>query len=208
MATLKHNRPQVQQGLADFFALKGQVDSSFDATILPVVNIADLAETPYSQYSVPVAEAATAPAVAAKLSYLMARPGQNNILGVRGVIIDNTSGAAASFGLRVMTTAQVNALTTAPALLTQFLALTGTLANPEAGDLRPSALNSGADALLLGNAFASLTIPNGDFRAITFPRIIWLYGTSQTRPAVAVVGSAVNTAVTATFFGEEWPSPG
>lgn len=202
------NRGEVNQALARMLGVKGELRLDLEQLVVPTLDIADLADSPYyaSSFSRGVGRSSTQAAVAAKNGFVGVRPGERVALQVRRVIIGNPEAALAqTFAIEVMSAANISAL---GALTTAQMGFTSP---PEAGQLAPSKLflaaanTTGAGAVIGGCVLAAsssiiLDLPEPG---------VCLYGDDPGGiPGLVVVGITQNQAVQAAFFGREWPLPG
>lgn len=199
------NRPQVVQGLQQFLAIKGQLPVQVDESIIPIVNLGDLFDTPYLRYGIPVAEQGAVNAVVAEFAYVCAQPGPAVALQINQVIVTNSEVTAQVLQIGISTAANITAasLSSGP----QFCEF----AAEQAGTLRPSVVRTGTHTS--GgetNSIIVLRVPAGEsFIWEVPPPGVILYGNDPGGvPALAAVNLTANEGLRVAFVGREWPLPG
>lgn len=199
------NRPEIAEALARFLSFKGKISLQAEEQIVPVVNIGDIANSPYLRYGVPVAESDTiAAAGAGELGFVAIRPGATVCLAVRQIVVPATANFM-SLSVRVCTLAQLAAAGSVegPKVLD--------LSAEEIGATRSSVLNTGSDAAFIGNGMFGITVPaNGATVVYEFPEPgLILYGNNPNgRGALVVQENAANRDLHLGFVAREWPLPG
>lgn len=204
MSVLPFNRAQLSQAIAQMFGLKGGYTPLVESDIRASVTIADLSDSPYLKYGIPVAAWRAVAATAAEFSYSWCRPGPNVALQIKAITVSNVNAGAQDVELMMLTAANVT--TVGEGGRTQMAELAG----GNAGRSRSSWVSSGVHTAQVGTGFDNKVIPAS--QSIVFeipdPGII-LYGDDPDgTPALAVCGRTVNEAVRAAFYGREWPLPG
>jgi len=108
---MRINWPSVSEALGQVFGIKGRVDVALDEALIPVAQVADLSGAPYNRTIIPGGQQVTAGAGGAgRESGVMAQPGANVILVVRGVYILNQSGGRQDYIYGWMNAAHVAAV--------------------------------------------------------------------------------------------------
>lgn len=211
MAERRYNRGGLDQGIAEYLGLKGQLQSEIEQIFRPTITLRDLSDTPYVRDAVPVAGNNTQAAVAADFSYVFARAGHGQALQIEYLEVENLSAALIQCHLRLLTQADIN--TIVPATTNRFVSLAQLDDEGAVGWTdRASDVVSGSDPAALGKKIAQLAIPANSVVRFTLGRpgvIIRSINSSVTaRLAFTVMTQALNTAISAYFFGREWPLPG
>lgn len=204
MGTRPFNRPQVAEAIAGFLGTKGTLLLEAETGLVPVVNVGDVANSPYLRYGVPVAESDTAPAVVGGLAYVAIRPGATVCLAVRQIIVPATANFM-SLSVRVATLAQLAAAGSVEG------AKVLDLSDRQAGTLRSSVLNIGTDPGFVGNGLFGITVPaNGATVVYEFPEPgLILYGDDVGgRAGLLVQENIANRTLHVGFVAREWPLPG
>lgn len=205
---IPYNRGEIPQALSWLLGIKGKFESAAEGTLIPGVNVADLFDTPYLRYGIPVCRGHTQSAGAALNSYVMCRPGQSKALQITQVIFTAQSGVAQRATLRILTAANLVTVGFAASAI-QMLDLSSN-AQGAAAALLSSQVSIGTNNGNLGTGFATLGTASGEqvIYSPPAPGII-LFGNDEGGiPGLAVVGTVQNEAISATFVGREWPLPG
>lgn len=204
------NRGGIVEAIAQFFGIKG----SFTQDLLPstqmVVNIADLDDSPYLRYAIPVGRGVTAPAVALEFSVAGVVAGPTTILQITQIEVQNTGAAPLDILVATITGSEnATAGTTAGAKL---LDLSDAGPNGAAQPLRPSGTFLGSHTAQVGAGIGRFTIPADSSRTIVFPKPgVLLRGDATSQASggrLGVWGDVVNTGLEISFYGREWPQAG
>lgn len=202
MSVRKFNRGQLPEALAKWFGLKGDVSVDFQETLVPVVGVGDVVDSPYMLYGVGVMGAnMQAAGGAAEYSAVGVRPGSNVALQVHQVVILNTTGASVQYNLRQLSAANI---------ATVGVGNDAQLVDVSTGDQgrRSSSCWTGTHTALVGDSLMTIAIPAGESQVVTLPRGgVNLFG-SNSRPGLAVFALTLNTDLTVGFYAREWPLPG
>lgn len=107
---LPFNWPGEASALAKMFGLKGKLPLGLDEIVVPVTVVGNLDDAPWSS-SRPVGKERSQVAVALNNSGVMARPGRGVWLRIDGFVVDNEQAGVATFEVRLLTPANIAALT-------------------------------------------------------------------------------------------------
>lgn len=204
--TVKFNRAPLAFALSQLMDVKGRTEMMLDETVVPVTSIAQLTDTPYVRFGILCGEEQPSVAVAAKNSWVLARPGANKVLQIESLILENPAAAAQKFSIRILTAADVATLDTigSPA---QMLDLTSPIARTRLSSFVVDASDAVSTA---GNSFAKVALPTLATLQIFFPSPgVCLFGNDEGGiPALGVSGATQNQEINVTVLGREWPLPG
>lgn len=202
------NRGQVSEAYARLLGIKGPSPLSADQGIIPVVNVAQLEESPFATYAIPCSGVTTPAAVAAENGYAWVSPNLSLALEVLRVIV-NVPGAAMQFSIRWLTQAQQ--VTVGVGSFAQLISLRPQDPHQYV-ESRASVIDQGTHAGLVGTQLAVFKCLAGGDREFEFPPAARpvLFGADLTGqiPALAVIGDTVNQSFNATFICREWVLPG
>lgn len=201
-------RAEIVKALSDLFVLKGETKFSLEELIMPVALTADLTESPYLRYAIPVGRGVNIGAVAARFGYQLFRPGANKVLQVKQIIIHNSDVAAQTFNVRIGTAAFVAQLDTIIGT-NQLQDLSSNVANSRVSSIQQNASDvAGTDTG--SSSLFTVALPATSSQIITFPFPgISLFGSDEGGvPALAVKCETLNIGFGSGVFGREWPLPG
>lgn len=201
------NRAEIAQAIAELMVVKGKTAFTLDETIVPTINIGDIADTPYlNKYGLAVSRRETKTAGAATFAYQVASPAPNKVLQLLQICANNNTGAAVGILIAMMTATNIAGIDT-PGTVNKFMDVGSQIAAKLVG----SSVLLGLDAASsLGSLLRVVTIPASSSFTWDLPGSgIFLYGNDEGGvPGVAVIGSAFNQTIEVTFGGREWPLPG
>lgn len=197
-----HNRPEVTQALGQLLGVKGELTTLLEPTITPAVIAANLIDTPYLRYGIPVmADLSQAAGGAGEFSYVWAMAGPNTILQVKEIHI---TGLAAAFAAQLLLMSAANVTTVGAAAAINFRDLANM---DDTWTPRGSVLQRGTHtSASTGTVVRSIQVPALTDQVIKLPD-----------PGVFLMSSSVGLGVSRTddddpievsFYGKEWPRPG
>jgi len=184
--------------------IKGKFALSLDETVVPTQQALDLADSPYTEV-MPVAMHQRQPAIAAVSAYFGARAGQNSLLMIDSVLVENETGAALDYEMRTLSGAAVEALNlfvTAAGLRLNGLFVAAAIPRAAAQQIR------GNDAVIGGSIIARFSVPANDAKEIKIGRGLTLLGNDPIQPALTVWNTTVNSPVAGTFWAREFKLKG
>lgn len=204
---LPFQRGEVGADLAKFLALKGVTTLGLDESVVPVIQLVDLTDSPYMSYAVPCARGLAVAGVALNFSYVLARAGRGKVLQIRQVIINNTDVAAQTFNVKLGGDTFLAQLDTVGAE-NPFHRLNDpeTVPSNLSSSLQTANDVAGTDTGATGN-LARFDIPAATAVIWTPSDPIVLHGNSPAGRQILSVKLAVNVAIgfSASFNGREWP---
>lgn len=201
-------RGEIPAALAALFALKGHTPLLLDEVSVPVVTIANMTDSPYMRYAVPVVYHQAAAALAANFGYVLARPGAGKVLQIRQVVFKTNEAAAQDLGIRIGSAAFVAQLDTLVST-NNMVDVSGSPAPKRASSITQTYQDvAGTDTGSQG--IHSVWVPPGVSVILTYPDPgVCLFADDDGGvPCYAVRQSTLNSHFAVSFMGREWPLAG
>jgi len=186
--------------------LKGQLKFEFDEVLVPVVVMEDVTGPPYGTV-VPVNFHLAVAGAAMNNSSISVEPTPGSILVVDRIVMENNTGSAADFEIRLLSAADVDAMTTVSSAIgfnmnSEF----DSSGNPARSAALGRALRHTS---LLGDVVERVTILQDDFGVTLFPTGWALYGDDPFGPvAMSAANVVVAEVMSATFYGRQFLNKG
>ena len=195
----KFNRGPLGDAITRFFDIQGGANPEYDETLSAQLKLADLDDSPYLRFAIPVARHGLAAAVALEFSVLVARPASSVVLQLTQIQVSN-EGAAAQL-LTTSLLSEANVTSAGIALQSNMRDLTSMSLT------RPSAIWQGSHGSIVGANIARLIVPPSQTVIYQFPKPgILLFGNDPDGVGgFGVWGRTANEAVDVGFYGREWP---
>lgn len=201
-------RGEIPAALAALFALKGHTPLELDEVAVPTAIIANMTDTPYMRYSVPVIRHVGVNAVALNFGYAVISPGPTKVLQIRQIVLKTNEVAAQDVGIRIGSAAFIAQLDTL--VSTAPMVDVGAPPVPRFVSSNVRVFSDVAGTDTGSSSIGSFWIPPAVSVILTYPEPgVCLYGDDEGGvPCMAIRQAALNSHFAVTVMGREWPLVG